>query len=66
MVGNKTIPAWCLADPLEYYFCEQAEGNSYLPIEIAGGGHGMTLIKPGLNPQVLELLIEFIQLTVLP
>ncbi len=66
VVDGETTPAWCLANPSEYYFCEQAKGNSYLPIEIVGGGHGMAMIKPGLNPQALELLIEFIQLTVLP
>lgn len=65
LADGKTNPAWCLADPSEYFFCEQAEGDSYRPIEIVDGGHGMEMIRPGLDPQALELLIEFIQLTVL-
>lgn len=63
--GN-AIPAWCLANPSEYYVCQSAKGETYRPIEIPNSGHGMAMISPGLDPQALELLIEFIQLTVLP
>jgi hypothetical protein len=63
--GN-AIPAWCLADQSEIFACKMAKGDTYRLIEVQNGGHGMDMIKPGLDPQALELLIEFIQLTVLP
>jgi dienelactone hydrolase len=61
-----SIPAWCLADQSEIYVCEMAKGDTYRSIEIQDGGHGMMMINPNLDPQALELLIEFTQLTVLP
>lgn len=62
--SGAAMPVWCLADENEISICEQGEGETYRSIEVKGGGHGMSLIAPDLDPQALDLLIEFIQQTV--
>ncbi len=57
------VPVVCLAseaDGPSKFTCQSAEGAHYSPRIYAGGEHGMTLIKPELDPQPLNLLLEFL------
>jgi hypothetical protein len=58
-------PAWCLAaegDPGSAPACQSASGDHYRMEMYPGTGHGMELIKPEMEPDTLELVLEFLQL----
>jgi dienelactone hydrolase len=58
-------PAWCLAaegDRNSAQACESASGDRYRMEMYLGTDHGMELIKPDMEPNTLELVLEFLQL----
>lgn len=57
---------WCLADDgQEGAFCEKAgDYPEYKPLLIKNGDHGNMLLKPGLNPLPMQLILDFLKLTV--
>jgi len=62
-------PVWCLygkEDQESNRVCAPTKSNYYRPIEYDNDLHGMMLIQPQSDPNVLELLLEFLSLTVLP
>ena len=59
-------PAWCLyaeGDNESARACTAAAGNNYRAIKYAGNNHGMMLIQPGVDPGALELILDFLKLT---
>lgn len=70
MVVNESpaMPFWCLyaeSDPESAPVCVDLEADnysaySYQPEEVMGNGHGMNLVEPNLDPNPLDLLIEFL------
>jgi hypothetical protein len=63
------VAAWCLADENEIIFCNQAgsAGNpEFQTLEIRSGQHGNMLLRPGLNPLPLQLILDFLTETVGP
>jgi len=59
-------PAWCLTDENEFALCEAAEakGNkAFKGFMIQGGGHGNDLLKPGLDPLPMQLILDFLDET---
>ncbi len=61
------VTAWCLADPGEFRLCQFAEesGNSaYQDFMIEGAGHGIEMLKPGLDPLPMQLILDFLEQTV--
>lgn len=64
---NPAKPVWCFAskgDIDSANACAQAGGEHYLSFIREGREHGMELIRPTVEPSVLEKLIEFIQMSV--
>ncbi len=66
LVGERNPPAhvWCLADENEIGVCKKAEsvgGANYRAIEIPGGGHGMELLQPNLDPLPMQEILEFLK-----
>ena len=60
------VPAWCLADEREYYACEMAEASGnpeYKDFLIPGGLHGNQLLRPGLDPLPMQIILDFLELT---
>lgn len=60
-------PVWCLAaegDGESAPTCGSASGDMYRPFIYDGSDHGMMLIDPQVEPNVLELMLEFLDLTV--
>jgi dienelactone hydrolase len=58
-------PAWCLYgadDPGSADACQNASGELYQATEYPGSAHGMDLIKPGMDPDPLNLILEFLEL----
>ena len=58
-------PAWCLAaeeDPGSAPACQSASGDHYRMEMYPGTSHGMDLIRPEMDPNTLELVLEFLQL----
>jgi len=65
--ADPAIPAWCLAEPGEIFFCNTAldSGNAALQVhEIPGGGHGNSLLSPGLDPLPMQLILDFLSETI--
>jgi len=58
--------AWCLADENEIDRCNTAadSGNpAFRAIEIPGSGHGTMLLRPGLDPLPMQLILDFLSET---
>jgi dienelactone hydrolase len=58
-------PAWCLAaegDPGSAPACQSASGDHYRMEMYPGADHGMQLVKPDMEPNPMELILEFLQL----
>ena len=65
-LGEDAIPAWCLysqSDPESAAVCSAFEADNYTAYEI-GDGHGMMLVQPDVDPNPLNLLLEFISTTI--
>lgn len=68
MLAQETNPqahVWCVADENEINVCKQAEsvgGANYRAIEVPGGGHGMELLQPNLDPLPMQLILDFLAL----
>jgi len=61
--NDPPTPAWCLADENEYNTCESgAEINNpvFKGLLIKGGGHGNNLLRPGLDPLPMQLILDFL------
>ena len=59
-------PVWCLAaegDGDSASTCESASGALYRSIIYEGNDHGMMLLRPGTDPNALELILEFLAMT---
>ena len=63
-------PVWCLyaeSDPESAVVCSNIKENNYTPYSypsdvVFSNGHGMNLIAPNLDPDPLELTLEFLAL----
>jgi len=63
------VAAWCLADQNEIGFCNAASeaGNSgFKPVLIPDGEHGNMLLRPGLEPLPMQIILDFLSETVGP
>lgn len=61
-----STPAWCLydeGDSESAAVCGGYEGDNFSAYMLAGG-HGMTLVRPDLSPNALELLLDFLAQTI--
>lgn len=59
-------PAWCLyatGDGESAGACKTASGENYRAVEYEGNAHGMMIIAPDMAPNALELILEFLGLT---
>lgn len=57
-------PAWCFyadEDVASAKACRAAQGENYRAWRYTGRDHGMILIKPGLDPDVLTYLLRFLE-----
>jgi dienelactone hydrolase len=64
--GDPPRPVWCLAaegDGESAPTCEGASGSLYRAIIYPGNDHGMMLIRPESEPDVLGLVLEFLEQT---
>jgi hypothetical protein len=62
-IGAK--PVWCLAsegDAESAPTCRSATGETFRAIIYPGSAHGMDVIKPGLDPDVGQILFDFVML----
>jgi hypothetical protein len=58
-------PVWCFwanGDAGAAKSCNEASGDEFLAIEWSGAAHGMDLIRPGVDPNPLTKIIEFLSL----
>lgn len=58
-------PAWCLASEDDHYSadtCKSASGDAYRSIIYAAGGHGESLLIPGLDPDIGQVFLDFLLL----
>lgn len=65
-IGQPPKPAWCLAaekDSESAPTCKSATGAAYRSISFPGSAHGMRLIDPKTEPKVLELMLEWLKLS---
>ncbi len=65
-IGMEGRPAWCLAaedDPYSANTCNSASGESYRSIVYPRGGHGETLLRTGMDPDIGQVFKEFLELT---
>jgi hypothetical protein len=68
-LGHNTPPtaAWCLADETEIdHFCHTVDSSNdaaYQSYLIQGGGHGNNMLKPGLDPLPMQLILNFLDET---
>jgi hypothetical protein len=63
------VAAWCLADENEIVFCNKASeaGNTkFKAVEIPNGQHGNMLLRPGLIPDAMQTILDFLAETVGP
>jgi hypothetical protein len=61
--ADPPIPVWCLAAPFQFAPCKRAEksGNTaYASFEIPNGQHGTSMLRPGLNPLPMQLILDFL------
>jgi hypothetical protein len=57
------IPVWCLAaegDKDSADTCRSASGDEYRVIIYDGDGHGMLLVVPGMDPDTMQVILEFL------
>jgi hypothetical protein len=57
-------PAWCLfadGDKSAANSCNAASGDHYRMVGYTGSQHGMELIAPGVEPNVLGLMLDFLE-----
>jgi hypothetical protein len=67
--SDPAVTAWCLADENEFGICESAEmaGNTaYKDYLISGGSHGNRMLRAGLDPLPMQLILDFLAQTVGP
>jgi hypothetical protein len=65
-MGLDDKPAWCLAseeDSFSASICGSASGSSYRSIIYGQGGHGEALLISGLNPDIGQIILDFLFLT---
>lgn len=58
-------PAWCLysaSDSESAAACQEADGQLYVATEYEGTAHGMSLVRPDVDPNPLDELLRFIEL----
>lgn len=63
---NSDAFAWCLAseaDATSLEACQAAESANFIRIIYPGNSHGMDLFQPGLEPDIAQVLQEFILLS---
>lgn len=64
--ADPPITAWCLAAPFQFDPCKRADktGNTaYASYEIPNGQHGTSMLRPGLTPLPMQLIIDFLDET---
>ncbi len=60
------VPAWCLyakGDGESATVCKAAQGENYHSVEYSGSNHGMALLQPGLEPNAMLLILDFLKVT---
>ncbi|HCS40702.1 MAG TPA: hypothetical protein DIW44_14110 [Anaerolineaceae bacterium] len=67
-LGSNEPPtaAWCITNPAEFGICESAEeeGNAaFKGFSIPDGDHGNMLLRPGLDPLPMQLILDFLDET---
>ncbi len=65
-MSEPPTPAWCLYstdDAQSASACENASGDHYRPVSYPGNIHGMPLVVPDTDPNPLDLILEFLNLT---
>jgi predicted esterase len=65
--SDPPVAAWCLADENEYAICQAAEGSGnplFLEYLIPGGSHGNRMLNPDMDPQPMQLILDFLAETV--
>lgn len=65
--ADPPIPVWCLAAPFQFAPCKRAEksGNTaYSSFEIPNGQHGTSMLRPGLDPLPMQLILDFLDETI--
>jgi hypothetical protein len=63
------VTAWCLADENEFGMCQVAEDSAnpaYRDLLIPGGQHGTRMLRAGLEPLPMQLILDFLAETVHP
>ena len=68
--ASEPKPAWCLFAESDFESAavcrdideENYKAYPYPPESVFSNGHGMNLIAPGLEPEVLEVMLDFIEL----
>ncbi len=63
------VAAWCLADENEFGLCQAAEASAnpaYRDRMIPGGQHGTRLLRDGLEPLPMQLILDFLAETIQP
>lgn len=59
-------PVWCLygeGDAESSKACKSASGNVYRAVSYKGNAHGMALVIPKLEPNALQLFLDWLQLS---
>ena len=57
-------PTWCVVssrDGESYPVCNGASGDSFQEFTYKKGGHGLSLFQEGLEPQVTQVIFDFLQ-----
>lgn len=65
-LAESSVPAWCLydeTDPESAVVCGSLKADNFTAYQISGG-HGLMLVRPDLEPNSLELLLDFIDQTI--
>jgi hypothetical protein len=66
-LNEDALPAWCLYDendPEAAVVCSDLVMDNFTAYQISGGGHGLMLVRPDLETNSLELLLDFIDQTI--
>ena len=64
---DPAVPVWCLyaeGDKASAEACRSATGDLYQSFGYSGSGHGIELIGPDIEPNTLQLLLDFITQTI--
>jgi len=64
-MGLDGKPAWCLASEGDSYSantCRSASGDTYRLVLFPEGGHGEALLAPGMDPDIGQLVLDFLLL----